>query len=127
MTSASLMHEAGPSKPVLGDNSEGWGGQGVVRGIQDGETHVNPLLIHVNVWQKPLQYCKAIILQLQEINEVKKRERDTLKSLLQHHSKKATIFQHSAFFMIQLSHPCMTTAKTIALTLQTFVDKVSAF
>ena len=48
----------------------------------------------------------------------------TLKSLLQHHSSKASIFQHSAFFTVQLSHPCMTTGKTIALTRQTFVGKV---
>ena len=48
----------------------------------------------------------------------------TLKSLLQHHSSKASILQHSAFFMIQLSHPCMTTGKTTALTLWTFVGKV---
>ena len=48
----------------------------------------------------------------------------TLKSLLQHHSSKASIFQHSAFFMVQLSQPYMTTGKTIALTRQTFVSKV---
>ena len=48
----------------------------------------------------------------------------TLKSLLQHHSSKAAIFPHSAFFIVQLSHPYMTTGKTIALTRQTFVDKV---
>ena len=47
----------------------------------------------------------------------------TLKSLLQHHSSKASIHQHSAFFMVQLSHPYMTTGKTIALTRQT-VSKV---
>ena len=47
----------------------------------------------------------------------------TLKSLLQHHSSKASVLQHSAFFMIQLSHPYMTTGKTIALTGQTFVNK----
>ena len=46
-----------------------------------------------------------------------------LKSL-QHHSSKASIFQHSAFFTVQLSHPYMTTGKTIALTRQTFVGKV---
>ena len=45
----------------------------------------------------------------------------TLKSLLQHHSSKASIFWHSAFFTVQLSHPCMTTGKTIALTRWTFV------
>ena len=48
----------------------------------------------------------------------------TLKSLLQHHSSKALILQHSAFFMVQLSHPYMTTGKTRALTGQTFVGEV---
>ena len=48
---------------------------------------------------------------------------ETLKSL-QHHSSKASILQHSAFFMVQLSHPNMTTGKTIALTRWTFVGKV---
>ena len=46
------------------------------------------------------------------------------KSLLQHHSSKASILQHSAFFIVQLSHPYMTTGKTIALTRWTFVDNV---
>ena len=49
----------------------------------------------------------------------------TLKSLLQHHSSKASILRHSAFFIVQLSHPYMTIGKTIALTRQTFVGKVS--
>ena len=49
----------------------------------------------------------------------------TLKSLLQHHSSKASILQRSAFFKVQLSHPYMTTGKTIALTRGTFVDKVT--
>ena len=48
----------------------------------------------------------------------------TLKSLLQHHSSKASILRHSAFFTIQLSHPYVTTGKTIALTRWTFVGKV---
>ena len=48
----------------------------------------------------------------------------TLKSLLQHHSSKASILQHSAFFILQLSHPYMTTGKTLGLTRRTFVDKV---
>ena len=48
----------------------------------------------------------------------------TLKSLLQHHSSKASIFQHSALFIVQLSHPYMTTGKTISLTSRTFVGKV---
>ena len=51
----------------------------------------------------------------------------TLKSLLQHHSSKISILRHSAFFIVQLSHPYMTTGKTIALTRWTFVAKVSAF
>ena len=50
--------------------------------------------------------------------------RGTLKSLLQQHSSKASILQHSAFFMVRLSHPYMTTGKTIALTRWTFVGKV---
>ena len=48
----------------------------------------------------------------------------TLKSLLQHHSSKASNLQFSAFFIVQLSHPYMTTGKTIALTRRTFVGKV---
>ena len=48
----------------------------------------------------------------------------TLKSLLQHHSSKASIFQHSAFVIVQLSHPYMTTGKTVTLTRWTFVGKV---
>ena len=48
----------------------------------------------------------------------------TLKNLLEHHSSIASVLQHSAFFIVQLSHPHMTTGKTIALTRWTFVDKV---
>ena len=50
----------------------------------------------------------------------------TLKSLLQHHSSKASILQHSAFFIVQLSPPYMTSGKTIALTRRTFVGKVKS-
>ena len=50
----------------------------------------------------------------------------TLKSLLQHHSSKASILQHSAFFMVHLSHPYMTSRKTMALTTWTFVGKVTS-
>ena len=49
---------------------------------------------------------------------------ETLKSLLQHHSSKASIIRRSAFFMVQLSHPYMTTGKTIALTRRNFVGKI---
>ena len=48
----------------------------------------------------------------------------TLKSLLQHHTSKASILQRSSVFIVQLSHPYMTTGKTIVLTRRTFVDKV---
>ena len=51
---------------------------------------------------------------------------ETLKSLLQHHSSKASILRHSAFFTVQLSHPYMTTGKTTALTKRTFVGKVTS-
>ena len=51
----------------------------------------------------------------------------TLKSLLQHHSSKVSIFRYSAFLTVQLSHPYVTTGKTIALTRWTFVGNVSAF
>ena len=50
----------------------------------------------------------------------------TLKSLLQHHSSKVSILRHSAFFMVQVSHQYMTTGKTVALTRQNFVDKVTS-
>ena len=50
--------------------------------------------------------------------------RGTLKSLLQHHSSKASILLHSAFFIVQLSHPYMNIGKTISLTRWTFVEKV---
>ena len=49
---------------------------------------------------------------------------DTLKSLLQHHTSKVSILRHIAFFMVQLSHPHMTTGKIIAFTIWTFVGKV---
>ena len=68
MTSARSMHEAGHPKMVLCNNPEGWGGEGGGRGVQDGGTHVYLWLIHVDVWQKPSQYCKVIMLQSKQIN-----------------------------------------------------------
>ena len=58
----------------------GWGGRW--EGGSGWETHVNPWLIHVNVWQTPLQYCKVISLQLIKINEKKKEKDKTMISLL---------------------------------------------
>ena len=70
MTGASSTHETGHLTPVLWDNPEGWGGEGGGRGIQDGGTHVHAWLIHVDVWQKPPQYCKVISLQLKYILKI---------------------------------------------------------
>ena len=64
MTSPSSMHETGHSKPVHWDNPEGFNGEGGWREVQDKGTHVHLWLIHVNVWQKPPQYCTVISLQL---------------------------------------------------------------
>ena len=58
------MHETGHPKPVLWDNLEGQGEEGGSNGVRDRGTHVYPWLTHVDVWQKPSQYCKEIILQL---------------------------------------------------------------
>ena len=123
--------------------------------------------IHVNVWQKPLQYCKVISLQLIKKKKkawIKKKKKSalhirwlkycsfsfnispsseypgpiscrmnsldllavqgTLKSLVQHYTSKASILWHSAFFIVQLLYPYMTTGKTITLTRWTFGDKV---
>ena len=81
MTSASSMHEAGHPKLVLWDNPEGWDGEGGGRAVWDGGTHVHPWLIHVNVWQKIPQYCKAISLQLKYINKIKDKKIYTSRSL----------------------------------------------
>ena len=64
MTSASSMHEAWYPKPVLWDNPEGQGGEGGGEWFRMGATHVYLWPVHVDVWQKPSQYCKVIILQL---------------------------------------------------------------
>ena len=61
---------------------------------------------------------------LQSMGSRKVRHKGTLKSLLQHHSLKASVLRCSPFFIVQLSHPYMTTGKTIALTRWTFVGKV---
>ena len=68
-------------------------------------------------WYSGLISFKTDLLDLLAVQE-------TLKSLLEHHSSKASILCHSAFFIVQLSHPYMTIGKTIALTRQTFVGKV---
>ena len=71
IASPGSMHETGCSGLVHWDDPEGWDGEGGVRGGSGCGPHGHPWLIHVNVWQKPLQYCKIISLQL---NKFKKRE-----------------------------------------------------
>ena len=63
MTSTNSICESRHPKLVLWDNPEGWGRKGGGSGVQDGGTHVHPWMIHVDVWQKPPQYCKVITLQ----------------------------------------------------------------
>ena len=67
MTSANSMHEAGHPKMAHWDNTEGWGWEGGGRGVQDGETHVHPWLIHFNVWQNPLQYCNQPPIKINKL------------------------------------------------------------
>ena len=82
-------------------------------------------------WPKYWSFSFSIILSKEHPGPIFRMEwldllavQGTLKSLLQHHSSKASILRPSAFFTVQLSHPYMTTGKTIALTRRTFVDKV---
>ena len=87
------------------------------------------LVLHIR-WSKhcslsfsisPSNECSGLIFRMDWLDLL--AVRGTLKSLLQHHSSKASILQRSAFFILQLSHPYMTTGKTIALTRRTFVGK----
>ena len=68
------------------------------------------------------EYSGLISFRIDRLNVL--AAQGALKSLLQHRSSKAQILQHSAFFMVQLSHPYMTTGKIVVLTRQTFVSKV---
>ena len=91
----------------------------------------NESTIHMR-WKKDWSFSFSIILSKEIPGLISFRMdwldllavQGTRKSLLQHHSSKATILRHSAFFTVQLSHPYMTTGKTIALTRWTFVGKV---
>ena len=91
----------------------------------------SPSILHVR-WPKYWSFSFRIILSNEYLGLISFRMdwldllavQGTLKSLLQHHSLKASILQHPAFFMVQISHPYMTTEKSIALTIQTFVSKV---
>ena len=92
----------------------------------------NESLLHIR-WPKYCSFSFSIISPSNEYSGLISFRMDwldllavqgTLRSLLQHHSSKASILQHSAFFIVQLSHPYMTTGKTIALTRRTFAGKV---
>ena len=72
--------------------------------------------MYIYIYMSDIQYAFIYFLSV--------RVQRTLKSLLQHHSSKASILLCSAFFIVQLSHPYMTTGKTIALTRQIFIGKV---
>ena len=84
-----------------------WGGQNIGFQLQHQATQWTPRLISLR-----MDWLDLLAVQ------------GTFKSLLQHHSSKASILRHSALFTVQLSHPYMTTGNSIALTRQTFVDKV---
>ena len=71
-TSESSRHEAGHPKLVFWNNPEGWGGKRGGRGILDRGSCVYLWLIHVDVWQNPLQYCKVIMFQSKSINRKKR-------------------------------------------------------
>ena len=73
----------------------------------------------------PIEYSGLISFRMDWLDLL--AVQGTLKSLLQHHSSKASILHHLVFFIVQLSHPFMTTGKTIALTRQTSVGNVFAF
>ena len=73
---------------------------------------ISPSSVHPGLISFRLDWLDLLVVQ------------GTLKSLLQHHSSKASILQHSAFFTVQISHPYMTTGKTIALSRWTFVGKI---
>ena len=64
MSSVSMIYEAGHAKLVLCDRLEGYGGEGAGRRGQEEGTHVYLHPVHIDVWQKPSQYCKVIILQV---------------------------------------------------------------
>ena len=75
-----------------------------------------------SIYSSPKEYSGLISFRMDYFDLL--AVQGTLKSLLQHHSSKASVLQRSAFFMVQLSHSYMTTGKTIALTRQTFVSKI---
>ena len=90
----------------------------LTQGLNLGLLHCRQTLYHLNYQGRP--FMISFRMDWLDLLAVQ----GTLKSLLQHHSSKASILRCSVFFIIQLSHPCTTTGKNIALTRRTFVGKV---
>ena len=87
-----------------------------------GSSHQVAKVLELQLQHQSFQYSGPIFFRIDWLDLLAIQE--TLKSLLQHHISKASILRHPVFFMVQLSHPYMTTGKTLALTRQTFVGKV---
>ena len=84
--------------------------------------HCTQTVYHLSHQGSPNEYSKLISFSIDWLDFL--AGQGTLKSLFQHHSSKASVLRHSAVFIVQLSHPYMTTGKTKALTRRTFVSKV---
>ena len=106
IASPGSIHETGCSGLVHWDDPEGWGWGGRWEGGSGWGTYVHPWLIHVNVWQKPLQYCKVISLQLKK--KKKKRSFSAKPSL----TAQGRI-NGSLLFPLHLEQPCVITYETI--------------
>ena len=88
----------------------------------DGSSHQVAKILELQLQYRSLQYSELIFFRIDWFDFLSSQ--GTLKSLLQHHRLRDSFFQHSAFFMVQLSHPYMTTGKTIALIKWNLVSKV---
>ena len=94
--------------------------QGVFQWVRS--SHQVAKLLELQLQHQPFQWIFRLLSFRMDWVDLIAVQR-TLKSLLQHHSLKASILWRSAFFIVQLSHPCMTTGKTVALTRWTFIGK----
>ena len=123
VASPGSMHDTGCLGLVHWDDPEGWYGEGGGRRVQDGE-HMYTCggFISIKKPKKKKEPPGLISFRMDLLDLL--AVQGTLKSLLQHHNSKTSILQRSDFFKVRLSHPYMTTGKTIALTRWTFVGKV---
>ena len=123
------VHQVGdtiqPSHPLLSPSPLAFNltqHRGLFQGVSSSHQVANVLEFHFSI-SPSNEYSGLISFRINWLDLLTVQW--ILKSLLQHHSSKASILQCSAFFMVQLSHPYMTTGKILALTRQTFVGKVS--